>query len=318
MRARAFSLLELTLATAIGAIVLAVALSMFAVSSRADRRQEGRFIQDAELARLHRAVTDALTTIVVGEIPPNLPGTGGAAPVPSPNVSGSSGASARIILEADSLAGAQATPSMTTGFPAASAVQRLELVLARPPVRDLVNPIVSVSAPVARGGGVRGVFELRPEFDPRTGASRVDARGRRVFTLSWREIPKPPGEGEEAPPAPRPIPISGGIVYLRWEFFHDEKKLEKYAALNVLDLPAYVTLQVETERGLSVDWLFEVGWTSGRDPHEPPPEPEATGDLLGGAALQPLRSSGVRLQPNQLPARPAIPAPRPTPGRSDR
>lgn len=319
---RAFTLLELTLATAMAALVLAVALSMFAVSTRADKRHSERFTQDAELSRLHRAVSQAMGSLLLDELQPQPGASATPAPPANPqgeNEQGDEGESgsrprARILLDTDPLAGPLGPPSPTTGFPLAAA-QRLELTLTRAPVRDLSGRVDILPVAVAQGAGVRGAFELRPEIDPRTGGPRLDDRGRRLSALYWTEIPPEPDSAEAPAPPPRPILIAGDIAYLRWEFFFNRERKDRHIATGVLDLPAYTILKVETARGLSADWLFEVGWTTGPDPHEPiPEEPERTGegelpDEAGtpaaperAAPARPQRASPQRATP-QRPAR---------------
>lgn len=321
---RAFTLLELTLATAMAALVLAVALSMFAVSTRADKRHSERFTQDAELSRLHRAVGQAMGSLLLDELQPQPGAPAAPAPTASPegeNVRGGEGESgsrprARILLDTDPLAGPLGPPSPTTGFPLAAA-QRLELTLTRAPVRDLSGQVDILPVAIAQGAGVRGAFELRPEIDPRTGGPRLDDRGRRLSALYWTEIPpEPDPESGEAPAPPRPILIAGDIAYLRWEFFFNRERKDRHIATGVLDLPAYIILKVETARGLSADWLFEVGWTTGPDPHDPiPEEPERTeeGELPeeAGRPAAPERATPARPQratpQRAAPQRPARP-----------
>jgi prepilin-type N-terminal cleavage/methylation domain-containing protein len=156
---RGFTLLELTLATAVAAVILGAALTMFNAVDRADRKLSGRFERAADIERTRRAFQSAFSSIATSERPrPRGEGAGG--PPGSPGNPGGTGGAGRgspssgsknlttpgekdtdqpsgdsvpppppprVVLAPDT--GADSDP-----FLSASGAQRLELVLTSSPV----------------------------------------------------------------------------------------------------------------------------------------------------------------------------------------
>ena len=66
---RGFTLLELTLATAVAAVIVGAALTMFNAVDRADRKLSGRFERAADIERTRRAFQNAFSSIATSERP---------------------------------------------------------------------------------------------------------------------------------------------------------------------------------------------------------------------------------------------------------
>jgi hypothetical protein len=73
---RAFTLIELALATVLGTIIIAAALAIFTSMDRADRRFERRFEETVAIERLHSTLRKAFANMAMTEeaAPPNTPG----------------------------------------------------------------------------------------------------------------------------------------------------------------------------------------------------------------------------------------------------
>lgn len=128
----------------------------------------------------------------------------------------------------------------------------------------------------------RGVFELSPpRVDPtransnrNAGASWEEAQG---LTLWWRQLPLPvadplnPGAMIAAPMTdprddPEAVPLLTGLTSATWRVFKSRELLTGLDATYSDELPAYVQFEFRTHSGLYGNWMFEVGWTTVRDP----------------------------------------------------
>lgn len=69
MNRRGFTILELTLATAVATVVIAAAFALFQTVDRADRKLEGKFERAAEIERTRRAFQNAFASIATSERP---------------------------------------------------------------------------------------------------------------------------------------------------------------------------------------------------------------------------------------------------------
>ncbi len=76
MNRRAFTLIELALATVLGTIIVAAALAIFTSMDRADRRFERRFEETVAIERLHNTLRKAFGNVAMSEepAPPGTPG----------------------------------------------------------------------------------------------------------------------------------------------------------------------------------------------------------------------------------------------------
>lgn len=280
MTRRGFTLLELTLATVIGAMVLLVAGGLFVAMGRAEatfaraheRANEMALTQSSirrAFARLVMAPND--TAVREGEVDTRRP---------------------RVLLTDDPAAGGDGVP-------------RFEVVVSRAPVAaTLAGPAAGwafadedraslnfVSAD-GSGGQVRGVFELRrdgqrervmralgvagPLWGP--AASDEPEQGRAGWTLWWRRMPADEvaqledgrqlwrdGDGDEELEAKRlagAIRLARGLTGVEWQVFKSDAWTAVYGGITVQELPAYLKLKLRTVEGDFAEWLFEVEWTT--------------------------------------------------------
>jgi hypothetical protein len=362
MRRRGFTILELTLAAALGALVLLAALGVFSSLDRGDRTLAARAVQNTGLEMASGAIEKAMGTLVMdsgGQSPGNK--TGGkaeeeeadpkAAP-PGGRGSPAPSGRARFILEPDTTPGLPGMPDLaapqagTAGSVTMSGVltapQRLELVLARHPVPlELPAPasagmlMVADPGPMGGPGGrergdaspkaVRGAFDLRPEA-----RKPSDGDGPMTWTLWWRPIERRVGDAGGEAYIGRDdlaVPLATGLLSARWGLFYEEAWKSDHSTGAVLELPAYVKLQVTTSAGLQADWLFEVGWTMGPEFQPPAPGPgeegttddgqgmPAGGPTVGGSTAAQSRPAGATTTTKVAPGgagkatRPLKPAP---------
>lgn len=186
-----------------------------------------------------------------------------------------------------------------------------------------------------RAPGVRGVFELT--WEPLRGSLNAggvmvsDGSGRTgdrtggSWTLWWRTLPNiPPPEipglqsvfpepEAMAPPEP-PVKLASGLRTCRWEAVRSGDTLTHVTATAWDELPAFMSLEIETSSGDWNKWMFEVSGSKGGEPGTPI-EP-ADGVRTFGGPAQPLQPGTA---PNNVPGKPdsGIPAgvPRAVPGR---
>ena len=188
--------------------------------------------------------------------------------------------------------------------------QRLEMVLSAAPAADALRGIeqwsielnpqqLGLSAPPdpqrpPDEGGVRGVFELRPDH-----ARENLMRGRgllhatqmreadplalppdpaRGWTLWWRPIyneefeARQLGETYDIDLSPEllveAIPLMSGLIYGRWTFTATDpedptRAIQSYEGQTLIhdEAPAYAQFEFQTTTGIYGSWLFELGWT---------------------------------------------------------
>lgn len=268
-----FTLLEVMLASVIGALVLGVCVAMFSAIGRADDRMSVRFDQALGLERARVVVGRAMDSLVMSTEP--IP-TGGdtraiagreasaAQPRPLP--------AARFIVEPDPSETIerlvrQARISGQNVIGGLTAPQRVEVTLLQSPVPN--------DDQAAEGSGrraIRGMFEVRPDrmTPPGYGAgSQAGVRSGQVegWTLWWRPLPAD-GQGLEEARAGEPTrdrlatPIVSGLSDCTWTVYRKRERRKELKATWALDLPAYVELKVTTTSGITAHWMFEVGWTN--------------------------------------------------------
>lgn len=120
--------------------------------------------------------------------------------------------------------------------------------------------------------GVRGAFELTFEPGP-----DLDGDGRGgTYSLWWRQItPDPAGNQSlaEVEPidwpeglGPGRIRLASNLKRVHWQVFRGGQWRDEWSATWYDDLPAYVSLEIETAAGTNHQWLLEVGWSLGKEP----------------------------------------------------
>ncbi len=271
-RTRAFTLIELMAASLIGSLIVTSALGVFAALDRSNTRFATRYDQTIDMERTYIAVQRALRTMVIS---PALGPNAGAVPtrldlshVPGPiKMRPPDWASSRVMVVGDERDQSQRLEVVVRDNPIPSpALQRLaergvELL-------GLDPESVSLAQPVA----TRGVFILRPVG--RTGQTPL-------WQLVWQPmIALRPAEGATyfmpAPPE-YDVVLADDIVWCRWQVYFENQRLLTHTATTVLDLPAYVELELELTSGMMANWMFEIAWTEGPE-LEPDPTPLGTGD----------------------------------------
>jgi len=234
---RAFTLIEIVLASAIGGLVIIACLSAMTTLNHADTLLARRTTQSIDLSTVHSAMRTAFLSLSMApRTSPNAEAEAARdpenAPPPrlllefvKPPIPVSLLGEGRIVKPADRVA-----------------TQRLELVLSQPPLAGL-----RTAGPT---GQLRGAFELRP-----TRPEELAHPGDRPLGMSlwWR----PMGQRGSLPPG-RETMLMPGLVVCQWTVFADRERVHEFAASSWNDLPAYVELEVETRDGAYASWLFEV------------------------------------------------------------
>lgn len=292
---RGFTLIELTLATSIAAVVIGASLAMFNAVDRADRKLAGRYDRAADIERTRRAFQNAFSSIATSERPrprnqqgENLSGSAGGATetrVDKANLTSGSNKSdqpsgdsvpppppPRVVLAADT--GPDADP-----FLSAAGIQRLEMVLTTSPVpvfKRVGSEEAQVAAaeaeaedsridPSAAGGSraIRGAFVLRPQQTRPGPDLRLDLADRPLMELWW--MPLPPAQedptAEQLPlslAAGYPTMLTTDVLRCTWRMYREGQWTEQHAATWRDELPAYVEVQMDFANGQSTKWLMEI------------------------------------------------------------
>lgn len=259
MMRRAFSLIELTLATAVGVIVVGACVSIFAVLAKSDQSHAVRAREIDQLQRTQTIVQRALMSIAVEHL-----SAAAVASAAGNNPAGAAGQDAkirpRLLLEPDASLHRHSMKRDTTGAQVVVVgkdltPQRFELVVTRPPVGEPVRIEASWLPPgvAIMEGATRGAFELIPS---------TPSRGQRpAWTLTWRTYPPivTPGLDVAVPiQPPAPIVLAENLKYVRWQVFHKFERLTEYEVTPWESLPAYIELDMTTASGVEVSWMFEI------------------------------------------------------------
>lgn len=282
MTRRAFTLMEVILATSLGALLVLMIIAMFGFMDRSEGAQVRRIEQIESLSRIHKVMERVFSAVVVADQN---------APTPPPT--------ARAVASTDSKRQQRMreptrmslAPDQSSALNAAmrrfktgsGAVQRLEVVLDRLPVprnfaRGLTGDVgTSLQANQETdqdqvSGPIRGVFELRPD----AATIRVDgkqaperAEGRTGWTLWWRALPFDPDGPDPAQidptEDPNAVPIASGLAACNWKAFVKRERQDTISVTSYLDMPAYMEMEVTTLGGFYASWMFEMQWTIQRE-----------------------------------------------------
>ncbi|MEL7483973.1 MAG: prepilin-type N-terminal cleavage/methylation domain-containing protein [Planctomycetota bacterium] len=268
---RGFTLLETVLAIAVGSLVLGAALGVLTTVRTTNAALEKQSRDMNELARVQLAVRDALDSLHTA--PPRT--------VRAAMVDASEEQVDAVLNTAfpEPIAGLAPRFEMTTGTN-----PRLEVVLSRP-LLDRPRPVTAAQASGDAASlavvsaeqlpGHRGAFELRR--DPEE-----------AFPSLWwvpmvpRDVPMGVVFDERSLPPPRRL--CRAVRGLTWTAFIDSRRVPLVRAIEKVQLPAYVELEIETAGGGYANWMFELGWTIGPELEAPPSEtPTPDGEGGGGA-----------------------------------
>jgi prepilin-type N-terminal cleavage/methylation domain-containing protein len=313
---RAFSLIELIAATAIGSVVLAACLALFGLIARTDRIMEERAIEVSDLSRARFVAQRILGHLVMSDapVPPDEDRLGEEEEQPEPEDEAAP-PTGRFILHYDeqldrmwNRARFRAGGSGYTVF----RPQRLEIAAASVAVphgdkrftgrftrgvsfEDSSDPGSGVGLSV-----VRGAFELIPDNEAALTRARATDETT-TWTLIFRPMADPGSEGEarffEDRSDEYVVRLASGLAACRWRVFKDRQYLEQFVCEWADDLPAYIQLELVTAGGQQVDWIFEVGWTVGAEAGDEESEDDLEGADEAGEAGEPGGAAGRNLPP---------------------
>lgn len=311
--ARGFTMIEVTLASLIGGMVLLGAVGVFRAMSTAERVFGQRYERQTELAVTQAAMRRAMLMLVIAQTENNRS---------SDAETAEDERRPRLILGPD-----MAAPGVLAN---GSVPQRLEVVLSAAPVPDALSGAGPMWARVSEGdptldmdvefeaddGAIRGVFELRPDGSRERlmrglGVANVlwpldppDADEMSGWTLWWRPIPPQElaaleaGYPWESDVAGEPawqryrlagaVPLARGLDAMRWYAFRNRERSVELAVVESEDLPAYLEMELLASSGAYANWMFEVFWTIGADAEtdddgpDPNQNDDQSDDIQGG------------------------------------
>lgn len=234
MRARGFTLLEVTLASAIASVLVMTTFGMMRYIERMDEKLASRFDDIAELGRARQTLRRAMSSLAGAPDPPD-----DATPTP-----GLSSDLARERFGDESLADQmfgdeEEKQSFVIGFTVPTqhgdaAPRKIELRLLRSPVAG------EPSGPRVRHGAFELVsYRLEPYFY---------TLGQLSWALLWTPI-DPPG---------RPTVLVDALEFASWQALdNDMEWQDEYEARFVGDFPRAIHVQLKSWTGANADWLFE-------------------------------------------------------------
>lgn len=302
--ARGFTLIEVTLAVILSAMVLGGTLSVFLAMRNVEKTFDARYQRTSELDITHTSFSRALLSLQMKEADTTQVVRSGS-DEQAQQESEARIDRGRMILEHDTTV----DPDSTGWVP-----QRFEVVCATPPVPSgLATQAASWYTAQAREGSLdfsaldgsqgitRGVFELRRSgererimqrlgllnaSDPILAQSDIelvnDPNAPPDWTLWWRPILTQ--EGEQLTNGYGPLPdtvgepeqirerLAGAIPLLRhierciWEMYKGDAFIDTHLGLEMSDLPAYAQFEVILTNQQYASWMFEIDWVIGDDP----------------------------------------------------
>ncbi len=316
--ARAFTLIEVSLAIVLSGMVLAGTLSVFLAMRNVETTFEARFQRTSELDITHTSFSRALLSLQMKEPETNQVVRAGSEQqaeqqeeVPDRG---------RLILEYDATVDADSTGWVP---------QRFEVVCATPPVpaglatqaakwytAQSREDSLDFSALDGSQGITRGVFELRRSGERERVMQRLgllnandpilaefnlelanDPNAVPDWTLWWRPILTEEAEQLNAGYGPLPDTVgepeqirarlAGAIPLLRhierciWEFYKGDEFIDAHLGLEMSDLPAYAQFEVILTNQQYASWMFEIDWVIGDDPLDVATATDSTGTGTG-------------------------------------
>tara|TARA_R110002096_G_scaffold173781_2_gene347997 strand:- start:157307 stop:158425 length:1119 start_codon:yes stop_codon:yes gene_type:complete len=297
----AFTLVEMTLAIVVGALVLLGVSGVFAAARNMDRIFGDQYEHTTQLHIAQMTIRRSLLSLQIQEDQRQTTqstdglNTSDTNPVDS---------RPRIILETD---------PVYANFPGQWQPQRLEVVLSTPPIalnmatkaaawariNDRDQDSLDFSSADASAGVLRSVFELRPSgerervmrgvgiMDPDPKAderNQLAAPAEDGWTLWWRPILLTEGNYLRYGGTPLAdtvgtqdeiryrlagaIPLVENIELCSWTVYKSDERVDEYAAQSMSDLPAYAEFELMLKNGQYASWMFEVDWVLGDDPLE--------------------------------------------------
>ncbi len=261
MPRRAFTLLEVLLATSMASLVVFSALGVMAMMQRSDSMLSRRYETVTELATLHGVFNRAFQSLVFATTDatdpteaetPTLTGIGAAL-----TAAFEADVRPRIILSSDASALAAASPAFDPATWGMGAPQSLELVLDDVPVNYALPATfdtLNLEGLALTPGATRGVFEAIPD-DENPGTLAIWWRPVRADGTAWAEL----GFDRRQ----YAIRLAGNIVLFRIQFFRDGERQTEFTATTERDIPAYVEVEIRTADNMYFNWMFEVNKRTG-------------------------------------------------------
>jgi prepilin-type N-terminal cleavage/methylation domain-containing protein len=303
--ARGFTLIEVSLAVVLSAMVLMGCLSVFLAMRNVEKTFSARYQRTSELDITHTSFSRALLSLQMKEAESTQVVRAGSQQAAEQQAEEEDIDRGRMILEYD----ATVEPDSTGWVP-----QRFEVVCATPPVpaglatqaaqwytAQAKEASLDFSALDGSQGITRGVFELRRSgerervmqrlgligaTDPIMAESDLelidDPYAKPDWTLWWRPILTQEAEQLKAGYGPLPDTVgdpeqirarlAGAIPLLRhierciWDLYKGDEFIDTHIGLEMSDLPAYAQFEVILTNQQYASWMFEIDWVLGDDP----------------------------------------------------
>ncbi|MCA9287697.1 MAG: prepilin-type N-terminal cleavage/methylation domain-containing protein, partial [Phycisphaerales bacterium] len=280
---RAFTLVEVVLALALGTLVVLGASSVIGMLNRGDTTLRDRFDQTHALAKGQIVFRRIFSTIVMSneDKPASYIVQNARAATEEMRTRAAQEAAAGLELPPVRF---QVQPDtrwdnyargMTTGDGTPFTPQRIEIVVSQPP---LVASLQAREVLENRDSGniIRASLEVRP--------SRTRA-GDFCWAVWW--VPLIETELGWVPQTDDTGIVLGdkvmdGLRSIRWTVFDDRTRKQEYAAIWYEDLPAYVEVELTTTSGLYANWMFDISWFIGPDSPASTLPPEEEENSTGG------------------------------------
>lgn len=302
--ARGFTLIEVTLAVILSAMVLAGTLSVFLAMRNVEKAFDARYQRTSELDITHTSFSRALLSLQMKAADTTQVVRAGSEAQAEQETEEAIDRG-RMILEYDPTV----NPDSSGWVP-----QRFEVVCATPPVpaglatqaaswytAQAKEESLDFSALDGSQGITRGVFELRRSGERERVMQRLGLIGATDpilaesdlelinnpnaapdWTLWWRPILTE--EAEQLNNGYGPLPdtvgdpeqirarLAGAIPLLRhidrciWEMYKGDEFIDTHLGLEMSDLPAYAQFEVVLTNQQYASWMFEIDWVIGDDP----------------------------------------------------
>ena len=296
---RGFTLVEMTLAIVVGALVLLGVSGVFAAARSMDRIFGDQYEHSTQLHIAQMTIRRAMLSLLVLEDQRQSPSS---TQSESTQIANQIPDRSRLILETD---------PVYASIPGPWQPQRFEVVLSTPPIAldmatkaaawaritDRDEDSLDFSSSDASSGVLRSVFELRPDetreqIMRRAGIMDPDLQAdQRLetletapagWTLWWRPILRTESEFLRNGGTPLAdsvgtqeeirfrlagaIPLVKNIDICSWTIYKSDLKVTEYETLEMSGLPAYAEFELLLLNGQYATWMFEVDWVLGDDP----------------------------------------------------
>jgi prepilin-type N-terminal cleavage/methylation domain-containing protein len=238
MRQRAFTLLEVMLASSIASVIMLTSFGLMQYVSRMDGKLATRFEDVAELGRAREAIRTAMTSLVGVVDPPDDP----AANRTQTSIErfGEESLADRLFEDEEA-----PPPLFELGYTIPNRKgemdpRKLVMRLRRSPIATEVT-----TQAVITGAFELVTYPLEPYFTQ---------EGQESWALLWTPL-DPPGE---------PVVLAEALKFAAWEALRDPQPprnemeyVDEHEARYIDDFPRVIHVELETWGGALADWLFE-------------------------------------------------------------